>query len=58
MSDNNDADCQLPSARIKPFAEIEFIALKPKTQCIGRKKLGFSPPLMSVVWCGDGSTET
>ena len=53
MSANGGANCQVPSAKIIVmvlFAEIRYVALKPKTQCIGReKKLGFFHPCQVAI---------
>ena len=49
MFANGGADCQVPSVGMKLWFYLQklvFFTLKPKTKCIGRKKLGFFPLLV------------
>ena len=49
MSTKGDANCRVPSSRIKPqfYSKIGFVALEPKTQCIGRGKKSWVFPTLA-----------
>ena len=52
MFANGGIKCQVSKAEIKPWfysQKSTFFALKPKTQCIGRKELGFFHPWEKVM---------